>query len=354
MEQALAAWEKVALASLQRELDSQGLAIVENQNLAVASRKRLADQTKAYFARKYPEIDSITRRSKFAETSFLTLYKQLSDLPDPSSIIATALEQSKQLAEMSMLQSENRRLQEELNATNAQLAASKNSETSINSLKSRLSKYEAMLDEMVAERVAQKEEEMKQIMDDKIKIYKETEYMLNRQLSQLRDQFVNLQSNHDVTQAKLVDDTQKFDESVAARLAELDIVVMDLERSNIKVAQLSRENRLLKEQINAPVDETETERRIQRHRIHEVESENTAIVEKLETAITSHRTIEASLSQRVTELERQVAMKSFEVAELELKVSEYSDYEELKKELDVIKVCIPFNTQWCTLPQSPI
>ena len=38
------------------------------------------------------EIDQLTRRSRFAENSFLTLYKSLYEAPDPSAALAVAVE----------------------------------------------------------------------------------------------------------------------------------------------------------------------------------------------------------------------------------------------------------------------
>ncbi|KAJ1342457.1 hypothetical protein BSLG_002956 [Batrachochytrium salamandrivorans] len=238
---------EVGLPQLQRELDSQGLSIIENQNQSTSSRKRLADLTK--------EIDSMTKRSKFAEASFLSLYKLLSDAPDPAEL-------SKQAAQATIIQTENRHLRDDLAASNTQVAALKNTDSTILSLKQRLTRYEAMLDEMVAEKVAHKEHEMKQIMDDKIRMYKETEHALNRQLNHMMEQVSSLQNTHDVSQARMVDHTQKYDESVTARLAELDIVLMDLERANTKVAQLGSENRLLREKMNASTDISENTQKV--------------------------------------------------------------------------------------------
>nr|KAJ3421348.1 hypothetical protein HK105_003787 [Polyrhizophydium stewartii] len=192
---------------------------------------------------------------------------------------------------------------------------------------------------MVAEKVAQKEEEMKQVMDEKIRIYKETEHVLSRQVSHFKDQLAMLQTNHEVTQAKLVDETQKYDEGVAARLAELDIVLMDLERSNAKIVQLERETRLLKDQMNAPRDESENEILIkqQHERIREVEAENAEIAQKLDEALSAQRDAEYGAVQRIADLERDVASKSFEIAQMQARLAEFSDYDEIKRELDIIK-----------------
>ncbi|KAH6566171.1 hypothetical protein BASA50_010212 [Batrachochytrium salamandrivorans] len=341
---------EVGLPQLQRELDSQGLSIIENQNQSTSSRKRLADLTKEF--KKIPdedklseikillkEIDSMTKRSKFAEASFLSLYKLLSDAPDPAVLISSALELSKQAAQATIIQTENRHLRDDLAASNTQVAALKNTDSTILSLKQRLTRYEAMLDEMVAEKVAHKEHEMKQIMDDKIRMYKETEHALNRQLNHMMEQVSSLQNTHDVSQARMVDHTQKYDESVTARLAELDIVLMDLERANTKVAQLGSENRLLREKMNASTDVSENTQKVtqlQEH-IQSIEAENSSLLEKLDLLTTAQRQLDISSNQNLQEQERQLAMKSFEIAELKVRVAEFSDYDGIKKELDIIK-----------------
>ncbi|KAJ3204571.1 hypothetical protein HDU67_009441 [Dinochytrium kinnereticum] len=190
---ALKAWQDIDLAKLQKDLDVQGLEIVENQKEGLQSRKRLAEQTKDF--KKIPddeklkefkvllkacnpayqtEIDSVTKRSKLAETSFLTLYRQLAEAPDPAPLISAMAEQSRQASQIATLQHENRRLKDEMAEVERELAAIKNSEGSVAVLKSRLGKYEARLEEMVAEKVAAKEVELKQVMDEKIRVYKET------------------------------------------------------------------------------------------------------------------------------------------------------------------------------------
>jgi hypothetical protein len=43
---ALKAWQDINLTTLQKELDTQGLEIIDNQKDSLASRKKLAEQTK--------------------------------------------------------------------------------------------------------------------------------------------------------------------------------------------------------------------------------------------------------------------------------------------------------------------
>lgn len=57
------------------------------------------------------------------------------------------------------------------------------------------------MESLVSQRVAELTADLKNDMDEKIKIYKETEYSLNRQLNQIKDQFTSLQSNQEFAQA---------------------------------------------------------------------------------------------------------------------------------------------------------
>ena len=59
------------------------------------------------------EIDSLTRRAKMSETSFLNVYKLLSDAPDPYPLLDAAVDQTVKVAEARMMQTEVYRLREE-------------------------------------------------------------------------------------------------------------------------------------------------------------------------------------------------------------------------------------------------
>ncbi|KAJ3022497.1 hypothetical protein HKX48_006039 [Thoreauomyces humboldtii] len=354
---AVKAWQDIKLPALQVSLDAQGLEIVENQKEGLINRKKLAETTKEF--RKVPdeeklrefktllkayqsEIDAITKRSKVAENAFLSLYKVFAEAPDPASLFETVSEQTKQISQLSSVQNENVSLREELVQAKNQLSASKKDEGNMATLKTRLAKYEVMLEEMVGQKVAQKEVEMKQAMDDKIRIYKETEYSLQRQVSQLKDQMTSLQTTHEVTQAQLVDHSEKYDDEVAAKLGELEIVMVDLDRSNLKVAQLERDNDILKADLGKyrggeasgvewqdPV--------ILAKKLQAAESELTTRLMETEKLRVKLKDFENEHHQRVAEMERDLAVKTLEVKQLETRVLSYEDYDEIKRELEIVK-----------------
>ena len=65
---------------------------------------------------------------------------------------------------------------------------------------------------------------------------------LQRQVQMVKDQLRDLHTSNESTQAKLLDASQRQEQDVAARLAELDLVAADLTRANERVATVERRN----------------------------------------------------------------------------------------------------------------
>lgn len=65
---------------------------------------------------------------------------------------------------------------------------------------------------------------------------------LQRQVALHKNQLRELQSSTESTQAKLFDHSHRQDQEVVAKLAEMDLIVADLERANSRVAAVERRN----------------------------------------------------------------------------------------------------------------
>lgn len=136
------------------------------------------------------EIDSLTRRSKMSETAFLSVYKLLSDAPDPYPLLDAAVDQTVKVAEARMLESELGRLREE----NAELKKQvgdmgavedrwKKAESRADQLEERASRFvftfgtgalmRGQMDDLIQERVSQKENELNAEYDERMRNYEE-------------------------------------------------------------------------------------------------------------------------------------------------------------------------------------
>lgn len=89
------------------------------------------------------EIDSLTRRSKTSETSFLNVYKLMSDAPDPYPLLDAAVDQTVKVAEARMLEAELSRLREENAELKKQVAEGSSSDDKRKKAESRVEQLEA-------------------------------------------------------------------------------------------------------------------------------------------------------------------------------------------------------------------
>ncbi|KAH9858790.1 hypothetical protein C2E23DRAFT_19955 [Lenzites betulinus] len=263
---ALATWKDINLAELQKTLDGQGIELVENQKESVVGRKALADRTKEF--RKIPdeekvsafktllkayqtEIDSLTKRAKTAENAFLNVYKVLAEAPDPYPLLEAAVDQTVKVAEARELELELQRSREE----NAELRKRLNEVSALESAKkkadARVEQLEQKMEDLIQEKVAQKENEFNATYDEKMRNYEEREQDLQRQVALTKNQLRDLRMSHESNQAKLLDHTQRQDQEVVAKLTELDMMVADLEHANSRVATVERRNELLRAEIEA-------------------------------------------------------------------------------------------------------
>ncbi|KAI8975931.1 hypothetical protein BDB01DRAFT_853441 [Pilobolus umbonatus] len=341
-------WKSVQLSQLQKELDQQGLSIVENQKDGLVSRKKLAEQTREF--KKMPdenklqqfksllkayqsEIDHITKRTKYAESAFLSVYKTLADAPDPTPLFEVAVEQSTQGINNEVVELENKELKEKLNQVNTLLQAS---EQTNKELSAKVTTVEASLEEIKSKETHDLRQEMKDQYSNKIRQHKEREHDLQRRLNEALDRLNKLRQSHDDTQAELINHNQKYDEEVIGKLAELDMVTMDLERANGKIIQLEKQYADLKEKYSQLEQSKDTQDG--RNKSNEYEGEINKLMKDVESYKDMFQKTETRLSKKIRELSANIESLTEERDQLKKKMKQFEDYDEIKRELHIMKV----------------
>ena len=119
------------------------------------------------------EIDSLTRRSKMSETSFLNVYKLLADAPDPYPLLDAAVDQTVKVAEARMLEVELARLREENSELKKQVGEMPAVEDKRKKAEARADQMEEKMDDLIQERVVQKENELNAEYDERMRNYEE-------------------------------------------------------------------------------------------------------------------------------------------------------------------------------------
>ncbi|KAJ7287847.1 CASP C terminal-domain-containing protein [Mycena rebaudengoi] len=351
---ALATWREINLAELQKTLDAQGIQLVDNQKESVVGRKALADKTKEF--KKIPdehkldafkgllkayqtEIDSLTKRSKASENAFLDVYKVLAEAPDPYPLLEAAVDQTVKVAEARELEAELQRLREE----NVDLRKRVNDfsavETAKKKAENKVEQLELKMEEMILEKVAQKENELNATYDEKMRNYEEREQDLQRQVSLTKNQLRDLRMSNDSNQAKLIDHGQRQDQEVVAKLAEMDMIVADLERANSRVVTVERRNEILRAEIEAMRTGTENSDRVRslESQVADLEAESERMSRVLESQKQAALETELIGSKKAEEFSKDIQKKTAEIDQLKQRLKQYGDYDEIKRELEIMK-----------------
>ncbi|KAG0044507.1 hypothetical protein BGZ83_010272 [Gryganskiella cystojenkinii] len=351
---AVSAWKGIQLPTIQQEMDTQSVELLEQQQESLAGRKRLAELTREF--KKVPdqeklqqfklllkayqgEIDAITKREKATSQAFLSVYNALGQAPDPSKLLQVAVDQSSKLDEISSLQAENVRLREENVSLNKQAANLRSMSSNTTKLQQRLTRMETKQEETIQEKVKEKEQAFREEWEEKIRSAKEREHDLQRQLNQAKDQLKTLKHTNDFTQATLVDHSQKYEEEVVAKLAELDIVLLDYERANSRISELEGQNELLRNQTDGMQGRgVDNERAATLEQtIENQDAEILNLTSSLETLKTSNKKLLATLERKAAALQREVQEKTEEIESTKHKLEQYKDYDTVKSELEVLK-----------------
>ncbi|KAK9366527.1 CASP C terminal-domain-containing protein [Lipomyces kononenkoae] len=351
-EQALKAWRDINLSDLQRQLDNQGLEIVENQKVSLLGRKELATKTKEFrklsdedklveikvLLKSYQtEIDNLTKRGKAAENAFLNTYKVLAEAPDPYPLLDATLDSLLASDEVAALSNENAKLK-------SQIARY----SDYDDLRAKLLQTEQKIIDVSAQKVAAKEAELQALLDEKERNWKLREEDLNKQVHDSREQIRELRATHAVTEARLVQHEQKLDEGVAGRFAEAELIAADLERVNLRALQTERRNLELRQELEKlksslgrdgetgellPFEDISEWKR----KVDDLGSENDSLRRKIETMLEDAKAASKKEGKAIHALERESTRKAEEIESLKNKLKRMSDYEDIKRELDILK-----------------
>ncbi|PVU98483.1 hypothetical protein BB559_001551 [Furculomyces boomerangus] len=359
---ALEAWKSVGLSKLLLRYGENGKEILSNQKECVQSRRELAEKTKEFrkknemqnsgelktLLRAYQgEIDNLTKKMKYAEGKFLSLFKILNEVPDPEPYFERLLEGTKANLMDTQYKQEINKVKNENVLLARKLLKTKEIEEQKDQLRIQLDKTNEKMQGLIEERVVEREKEIKEETENLIQYLKNRELDLQQQLSEAVQNLDLIRNSHDMTQAELMELSQNKDRSLSTRLAEMDIVQADLDRSNAKITNLQIQNTSLKAEIQAlkeGVGASSTVSEFQ-HRIETQEEEINRLVVEVETLLQNQFSVESSLKQNIEALELEVSGRKAEIEKLSNRINITQDYEEIKRELEIIK-SVEYSVNW--------
>uniref|UniRef100_A0A3B4Y650 Protein CASP n=1 Tax=Seriola lalandi dorsalis TaxID=1841481 RepID=A0A3B4Y650_SERLL len=363
-------WKRFDLQQLQKELDATATQLANRQDESEQSRKKLIDLSRE-FKKNTPEdlrkqvapllksfqgeIDALSKRSKEAEAAFLNVYKKIIDVPDPVPVLELAQQLQLKLQRMHDIETENTKLRETLEDYNKEFAEVKNQEVTIKALKEKIREYEQSLKNQAENLAQEKQLQLHNDYAEKERKLQESQDSMSSRLEDAEHKAQSLQTALETTQAELFDLKTKYDEESTAKynLDEL-IFLQHFSFSFQRAEAAQREAESLREQLSlsnqsqqlsspAKADpDTEQAAEVASHSSLEAElrakeRETAQLVDDVQRLQASLTKLRETTSSQITQLEQQLSSKTAILKELEEKLQKQADYEEVKKELSILK-----------------
>ncbi|KAA0162451.1 hypothetical protein FNF27_06510 [Cafeteria roenbergensis] len=185
IEQALAWWKRFDLSGQRERLDKVSIEITDKQAAAQENRKSLTealmrfrraseserpDMFGSLVSKFKDEVDFLTRRARFGERAFVSLYSALFEAPDPAPPLAQGSRLAAELVEAAAAVSQ---LKAERDAQARQAEALRGHDAEMEALTNRLAGVEAGMAEAAAAAAAERESDLRSVFADEARELRE-------------------------------------------------------------------------------------------------------------------------------------------------------------------------------------
>lgn len=325
------------------QLDTTATEIVNHQKDAVVERKDLAQKTKDFRklddADKLTEyktllkayqtfVDLITSHGKESSAAFLQVYTTLSEAPDPFPLLEASVEALVTSEDtLPRLTSENvelrqrvDRLSQELETTEAKYQAEVQARTDAEKGSGR--------------KIEEIEASWRKVLEEKESNWAVKEMTLEEKLENQDRLLKETRANYEVAQRLGKDEQESALQKAAS--AELKLLTSDLEKTTARLAQMEARNEQLSVELAQAASQT-TSMQDDDPRILRLRSENLGLLRRIESSRFEREAERKKAEEHSKHLDRQRRNASDECNELRTKLSKYSDYDEIKRELDMLR-----------------
>ncbi|OAX81942.1 hypothetical protein ACJ72_03711 [Emergomyces africanus] len=348
-QQAIAVWRGIDLTSMVSKLDTTASDIIAHQRDSLVQRKDLAQKTKDFRklddATKLTEykgllksyqtfIDLLTNHGKASSSAFLQLYSALSEAPDPYPLLEASVDSlvvsedtvPKLTSEIDFLQRSTNRLTSQLEESEKKLEEERSLRRKLEeNQEGKIQEVEASWAAVLAEKTSN--------WEAKEKNYEEKAENHERLLKEIK-------ASYEVNQRLDRADGEDASRS-AATAAELEIVASELEKTSGRLAEVEARNEQLSLELAQAVSHSQSEHK---HRTLEddpaylrLQAENSSLLRKLDSARYEKDTERHSWEGKLRQTERQNMKITAERDEIKAKLDKWADYEDIRRELEVIK-----------------
>ncbi|KAK6540101.1 hypothetical protein TWF694_008928 [Orbilia ellipsospora] len=288
-------------------------------------------------------IDHISNHRKSTESLFLNVYNHLSEAPDPYPLLEATIDSLVQSEDVARLTAENNSLR----TTVARLTTqNQNLESRIDEIK-----RESSRKDNESNRALEKAEEgFQAVLEERTANWEAKERSLLEKIEH-QERVIKEQKASYEASLRMGKVAEGDAEDVGgASLAELEIVSSDLERTTMRLTEMEHRNEQLRSQLaqalatqNNAGGKSQKEQEELDEELQRLESVNSNLLKKMDTLKAEHENQLRDHEKKERQLEREIDMIKKERTVLKEKVKAWSDYDEVKRELEVLKT-IEFST----------
>ncbi|TAQ85678.1 hypothetical protein B7494_g5992 [Chlorociboria aeruginascens] len=336
-------------------LDNTASEIVQYQRDSTVQRKDLAQKTKDFRKLDDPGklneiktllkayqtfIDLLTNHSKSTNSAFLQVYSSLSEAPDPYPLLEASVD-SLLLSEDTLpkVTRENQYLQKSVSKLTTQLE-----ETELRLEAERTARKG--IEEGLETKVREVENSWAAVLEEKKDNWEAKEKSLEEKVEN-QDRLLNeIKASYEVNQRLGQTENSHDNGRGHVTSAELEMVNSDLERTSMRLAEIEARNEQLRIELAQSASQVPSQPAVAIEDdpgYMRIQSENSSLLRKLDAARVERDARKRDLDGKLRSLEREIGMLKTERDNLKSKVQKWSDYEDVKQELEVLK-SIEFST----------
>ncbi|GME75106.1 unnamed protein product [[Candida] boidinii] len=379
-EKALNDWTIIDLPNLQKELDLNGLEIQDFTKKSLISKKELATKTKQFkklekdeklnqinpLLKLYQnEIDSLTKKNKNIENIFFKIYRLIAEAPDPKPLLKISLNAVTSIDEFEKINEEKEELENKLlnylDYDQLKIQIEKLKNDSKIELKNQLNLKENEFQSLINEKILNWEKEKSDYKDKISKMTNQIEELkINEQVIKLKlkkqlNTLDRIDYDHDDDDNELINDkdiegktteildlneTDKSNLKLnTSKNLEIDILKKDIDSYKSRINNLeSRNENLIKEltvsKSNIEINKINNENN---EKIKVLENENLILLGRLNNERKNFDNSIKKNNKKIDSLNMEINSLNNEIKHLKKRYNETIDYDEIKKELEIIK-----------------
>jgi homeobox protein cut-like len=336
----------IDLTSLIPNLDNAASDLVAHQRDALVQRKDLAQKTKDFrklddadklvdvkaLLKSYQTyIDLITNQSKAIHSAFLQVYSPLAEAPDPYPLLEASIDSLITVEEVvPKLTDENEQFRKQVSKLTGQL---EDAEAKLERERKARQETEGSRDE----KIKAAETSWGAVLTEKQDNWDSKEKALEEKIENQDRLIKEIKASYEVSQRLNSSDASH---PVGVTAAELEIVHAELDRSNMRLAEVEGRNEKLRLELAQSSSETKDEAVEDSPAFLRLQSENTSMLRRLDAARLDRNSDKRKWQGEVKGLERELESLKKDRNSMKQRLGVWSDYENIKQELQVLKVCI--------------